>query len=56
MIAVLAKALEADSVVLGGGNARLFETPPEGVRLGDNSNAFEGGFLLWKDAAEVDGR
>jgi len=53
VIAVLAKVLEADSVVLGGGNARLFETPPEGVRLGDNANAFRGGFLLWKDAAEL---
>lgn len=52
VIAILAKALEADSVVLGGGNARLFETAPEGVRLGDNANAFRGGFLLWKDAAE----
>ncbi len=52
VIAVLAKALEADSVVLGGGNARLFETLPDGVRRGDNANAFQGGFLLWKDAAE----
>ncbi len=48
--AALAKALEADSVVLGGGNARLIESPPDGVRIGDNSNAFQGGFLMWKDA------
>jgi polyphosphate glucokinase len=46
----LATALEADSVVLGGGNARLFDSPPKGARLGDNANAFRGGFLLWKDA------
>ena len=46
----LARALEADSVVLGGGNARLFDEPPPGARLGDNDNAFRGGFLLWKDA------
>jgi len=52
VIAVLAKALGADSVVLGGGNAKLIDTPPVGVRLVDNANAFEGGFLLWKDAAE----
>ena len=52
VIAVLAKALGADSVVLGGGNARLIDPPPDGVRLGDNANAFAGGFLLWKDAAE----
>jgi len=48
----LATALQADYVVLGGGNARLFETPPEGARLGDNTNAFRGGFLLWKDPAK----
>jgi polyphosphate glucokinase len=49
VVAQLAAALEADSVVLGGGNARLFDTPPPGTRLGDNADAFRGGFLLWKD-------
>lgn len=48
----LRAALEADSVVLGGGNAKLFETPPDGVRLGNNANAFLGGFLLWQGVAE----
>ena len=52
----LATALEADCVVLGGGNAKLFETPPDGARLGDNANAFRGGFLLWNDAAQRAGR
>jgi polyphosphate glucokinase len=47
----LASALEADYVVLGGGNAKLIETPPKGARLGDNANAFRGGFLLWKGGA-----
>jgi polyphosphate glucokinase len=47
----LARALGAEYVVLGGGNARLFDAPPKGARLGDNANAFRGGFLLWKDAA-----
>ena len=46
----LGSALEADYVVLGGGNARLLKTLPTGARLGDNANAFRGGFLLWKDA------
>ncbi|HLK63614.1 MAG TPA: ROK family protein [Bryobacteraceae bacterium] len=41
-------ALEADYVVLGGGNARLLEELPKGVRLGDNANAFQGGFRLWQ--------
>jgi polyphosphate glucokinase len=50
VIGRLATALEADYVVLGGGNAKLFETPPPGARLGDNANAFRGGFALWKDA------
>jgi polyphosphate glucokinase len=52
VVAQLAAALEAESVVLGGGNARLFEEAPPGTRLGDNANAFRGGFLLWKDAKQ----
>ncbi|MEY2430024.1 MAG: polyphosphate glucokinase [Verrucomicrobiota bacterium] len=40
-------ALQADYVVLGGGNAKLLNTLPPGCRLGKNSNAFLGGFRLW---------
>lgn len=42
-------AFVADSVVIGGGNARLLEGKelPRGVELGDNSKAFLGGFRLW---------
>jgi polyphosphate glucokinase len=46
-------ALEPDSIVIGGGNARklvekgALPTLPKGVRLGDNANAFVGGFRLW---------
>jgi polyphosphate glucokinase len=47
----LKTALQADSVVLGGGNARLLKKLPPGVRLGDNANAFRGGFRLWKKPA-----
>lgn len=43
----LRAALEADYVVLGGGNARLLGRLPSGVELGDNRNAFRGGFRLW---------
>jgi polyphosphate glucokinase len=43
------KALEADYVVLGGGNARLLKELPEGVKLGANSNAFLGGVRLWNE-------
>lgn len=45
-------ALEADYVVLGGGNSKLLKEPPEGCRLGDNSSAFTGGFRLWDEPAE----
>jgi polyphosphate glucokinase len=44
----LRMALQADYVVLGGGNARLLKTLPTKARLGDNSNAFLGGSRLWK--------
>ncbi len=43
----LKDALQADYVVLGGGNARLLQTLPAGARRGDNTNAFIGGFRLW---------
>ena len=41
-------ALFLDDVVLGGGNAKKLKKLPSGCRLGDNANAFEGGFRLWK--------
>ena len=43
----LKNAVQADYVVLGGGNARLLKKLPPGTRLGDNANAFEGGYRLW---------
>lgn len=43
----LKAALEADYVVLGGGNAKLLKKLPRGARLGDNANAFKGGVRLW---------
>jgi predicted NBD/HSP70 family sugar kinase len=43
----LKSALQADYVVLGGGNARLLKKLPPGARLGANSNAFRGGYRLW---------
>lgn len=46
----LKTALEADYVVLGGGNAKklrkLKKLPPD-LRVGDNDNAFIGGLRLW---------
>jgi predicted NBD/HSP70 family sugar kinase len=55
----LKNALEVDYVVLGGGNARHLKKLPAGVRLGDNSNAFVGGYRLWLNGRAVhegDGR
>jgi predicted NBD/HSP70 family sugar kinase len=46
-IETLSAALEPDYVVLGGGNAKLVKDLPANVRLGDNMNAFVGGFRLW---------
>ncbi len=48
----LKDALEADYVVLGGGNAKLLKELPPGARLGDNSTAFTGGFRLWEEPGE----
>ncbi|MCC8965395.1 ROK family protein [Bradyrhizobium sp. Pear76] len=48
VIARLSAALEPDYVVLGGGNADKVDNPPPKVRFGDNANAFEGGFRMWK--------
>jgi polyphosphate glucokinase len=45
----LKNALEADYVVLGGGNAKLMKELPPDTRAGDNSTAFTGGFRLWEE-------
>jgi polyphosphate glucokinase len=46
----LKTALEPDDVVIGGGNVRLLKEMPPGCRVGDNANAFIGGFRLWEEA------
>ena len=48
----LAAALEVDDIVLGGGNAKKLEKLPPGCRLGNNANAFLGGFRLWKGVSK----
>lgn len=48
VIARLASALEADEVVVGGGNARLLRKLPRRVRRGCNADAFTGGYRLWR--------
>ena len=48
VVARLKAALEADYVVIGGGNAKLLDKLPPGARLGSNANAFRGGFRIWQ--------
>jgi polyphosphate glucokinase len=48
VVEVLSTALEADYVVLGGGNARKLKKMPKNARLGNNDFAFLGGFRLWR--------
>jgi polyphosphate glucokinase len=48
-VAHLTKALHPDDVVLGGGNAKKLTEVPKGCRLGDNANAFLGGFRMWEN-------
>ena len=47
-IAQLKLAFVAEYVVIGGGNAKQFETLPEGFELGHNRNAYLGGTRLWE--------
>jgi hypothetical protein len=52
----LKATLEADYVVLGGGNVyKLKELPPD-TRQGDNENAFLGGIRLWEPSPAVPSR
>ena len=48
VVADFIAALEPDEVVIGGGNARKLKELPPRCRLGDNANAFVGGFRLWE--------
>jgi len=50
MVAQLSTVLEADYVVIGGGNARKLKRLPKNARLGNNDFAFIGGFRVWRDA------
>ncbi len=43
-------ALQADDLVLGGGNVKFLDRLPDGARLGNNTNAFKGGYRLWAES------
>jgi len=38
----------ADYIVLGGGNAKQFDTLPDGIVAGDNRNVYLGGLRMWE--------
>jgi hypothetical protein len=44
---LLMHALQADYVVLGGGQTKKLKSVPKFARLGDNANAIVGGVRLW---------
>lgn len=52
VVARLKHALQAEYVVLGGGNTKKLEALPPGARAGDNSNAFIGGVRLWQQESK----
>jgi len=54
VVSLLRAALQPEEVVLGGGNSKNLKKVPPGARLGDNGNAFRGGYELWND--DVDHR
>ncbi len=52
----LIAALEPDDVVLGGGNVHKLKVLPPGCREGNETNAFVGGFRLWREGPHPKGR
>lgn len=52
IVEYLVAALQPEDVVLGGGNARMLKELPPLCRLGDNANAFKGGFRMWEGPLE----
>src|SRR5205807_7298765 len=49
VVARLRAAFVIEQVVLGGGNSKKLRGLLPGVRLGDNQNAFIGGYRMWED-------
>jgi polyphosphate glucokinase len=49
VVELMRAALEPEEIVLGGGNAKRLKRLPPGARLGNNENAFRGGFELWNE-------
>lgn len=52
IVPMLKSALQADYVVLGGGNVKELEELPDGVRRGHNRTVVEGGRRLWEELSD----
>jgi polyphosphate glucokinase len=52
VVECLVAALQPEDVVLGGGNVKKLKKLPPLCRLGDNANAFKGGFRMWQGPQE----
>jgi len=50
VVARLTAALQAEELVLGGGNVKKLKELPPGSRACDNANAFTGGFRMWNES------
>lgn len=48
VVARIKAVVDADYVVLGGGNSKKLKKLPKDTRLGNNENAFRGGFRMWE--------
>jgi polyphosphate glucokinase len=46
--AMFLEGFRVDYIVFGGGNSKQLDVLPPHTRLGKNSNAFKGGFRLWR--------
>lgn len=49
----LVAALEAEDVVIGGGNIIHMKKLPRGCRASNNAHAFVGGFRMWEDPLQT---
>ena len=49
VVGILRESLLTESIALGGGNAKLLEEVPDGIRIGSNKDAVAGGVRLWRD-------
>ena len=49
VVEILRQGLQADNVVLGGGQTKKLKKVPPGIRLGGNEHAILGGLRLWDE-------